>query len=91
MEFDGFPIMGRQVNALAEQYRSKIFENTVWTEPDMVYEGLDDGAISAANNNMSNGTIGGANNYYNSMNDSVQASYGNVKMTKSTAVNTGSN
>ena len=91
VEFDGFPIMGRQVNALAEQYRAKIFDNTVWTEPDMIYEGLADGAISAVNNNISNGTIGGANSYYNSMNDSVQASYGNVKMTKSTATNTKSN
>ena len=40
VDFNGFPIMGREVNAIATKYRKKIFNNTIWNEYDMNYSSV---------------------------------------------------
>ena len=84
VEFNGFPIWGRQVNALANEFRKKIFDNTVWSEYDKVYSQL--GGESIDNNDASiRGTSSSLDTVdytmYNTMNSDEEISFNYTKVT----------
>lgn len=80
VEFNGFPIMGREVNARANKFRRQIFNNTVWNEYDMDYAG-----ISTNNNSIRTNTDKASTkrNMYNTLNGTAQSFYGDKKTTPS--------
>lgn len=44
VEFNGYPIMSRDANKVANRFMGTIYNNTTWREADFSYSGLDDSA-----------------------------------------------
>ena len=77
VDFNGFPVMGREVNKRANIYRKQIFNNTVWNEYDMDYA---IGSVATADV-RANGDKYYQYSMYNKLNGTEQKGYGGEKTT----------
>lgn len=73
VEFNGFPIMSREVNDIANAFRSTIFNNTVWMESDKNYN-IAGNSNSSVDVDINSASI--SSGFFNDKNIKAEAEYG---------------